>query len=341
MPKRNSGPRLKWLEKRGCYYIVWSERGRSREQSTSTTDCAEAQEALAEFIQSRRKTKGPRHPNETLIRDVISDYCEAHEESKGSKRIGYASEPLLLFFTEKMVSEINESLCRRYSKERNRSPGTVRRELTVLRASVNHAVATGKLIHGVPVWLPANPEPRDIYLTRPQFARLLWAARKLPRSGKMLSLFMLICVYTGRRKEAVLSLRWPAVNLERGTIDFRREGLPETSKKRGIVKAPRKLLGHLRRARKHSKSPIGFVVSNSGKHVGDIKKSFAQAVKLSDIPEKITPHILKHTCATWLMEAGVSIWDAAQFLNTSVQTIEKVYAHHSPDTHERALRAFK
>jgi hypothetical protein len=36
MSRRNEGPRLRWLEKRNCYYITWTERGRSRERSTGT-----------------------------------------------------------------------------------------------------------------------------------------------------------------------------------------------------------------------------------------------------------------------------------------------------------------
>jgi integrase len=30
----------------------------------------------------------------------------------------------------------------------------------------------------------------------------------------------LVALYTGRRKDAILSLRWHQVNLETGTIDF-------------------------------------------------------------------------------------------------------------------------
>ena len=30
MPRRNSGPHLRFLYKRRCYYITWTERGRSR-----------------------------------------------------------------------------------------------------------------------------------------------------------------------------------------------------------------------------------------------------------------------------------------------------------------------
>ena len=63
-------------------------------------------------------------------------------------------------------------------------------------------------------------------------------------------LFILLGLYTGRRKEAILSLRWPQVDLEAGRIDFEIAGRRRTNKKRGVVPIPSRLLPHLRRARK-------------------------------------------------------------------------------------------
>jgi integrase len=34
-------------------------------------------------------------------------------------------------------------------------------------------------------------------------------------------------------------------------------------------------------------------------------------VELAGLPGKVTPHVLRHTAATWLMRRGVSIWEAA------------------------------
>jgi integrase len=156
-----------------------------------------------------------------------------------------------------------------------------------------------------------------------------------------LPLAILLAVYTGRRKEAVLGLRWHQVDLSTGTIDYRRPAEAETTKRRGIVKIHRKLLGHLRRAKaRQNAGEMGFVIQWGGRQAKDIKKSFARAVELSGIGKHVTPHTLKHTCATWLKQEGVSLSDAAQFLATSMQTLEKVYAHHQPHHQERALKAF-
>jgi len=45
----------------------------------------------------------------------------------------------------------------------------------------------------------------------------------------------------------------------------------------------------------------------------------------------VTPHVLRHTCGTWLAQAGVPMWDISGWLGHSMtQTTEK-YAHHCPD----------
>ena len=75
MSRRNNGPRLRWLKKRNCFYITWSERGRSRERSTGTSDREQAQIALAEFLHARGRRDGPSDPSEMLVTDVLALYA--------------------------------------------------------------------------------------------------------------------------------------------------------------------------------------------------------------------------------------------------------------------------
>jgi integrase len=42
--------------------------------------------------------------------------------------------------------------------------------------------------------------------------------------------------------------------------------------------------------------------------------------------DKITPHTLCHTAATWLMQAGVDRWEAASFLGMSVEMLGRIWA---------------
>jgi integrase len=51
----------------------------------------------------------------------------------------------------------------------------------------------------------------------------------------------------------------------------------------------------------------------------DIKKGFAAACDRAGIAD-VTPHTLKHTAATWLMQSGTDPWQAAGFLSRRRRT---------------------
>ncbi len=53
----------------------------------------------------------------------------------------------------------------------------------------------------------------------------------------------------------------------------------------------------------------------------------------------MTPHTLKHTAITWALQRGATMWDVAGYFGTSIETIERVYAHHAPDHMKSAVDA--
>jgi integrase len=334
MPRRNQGPRLRWLAKRNCFYITWTDHGRSRERSTGTSDRAQAEKAFMEWMQQRGRRSSPSDPAAILVTDVLNEYLQQRgPKVEAPDRIAYAVLALTDFFEGNSVADVTPQTCGRYAEQRGRSAGTVRRELGVLRAAINYAYRSGQLTRSVAVDLPDRPEPRNRWLTREEAARLIRAART-PQARLYLPLFILIGLYTGRRKEAILSLRWPQVNLEAETINFEVAGRKRTNKKRGIVRISPHLLPHLRRARQRG-TDLGYVLHINGHRIGDIKKGFAAACERAGI-QGVSPHTLKHTAATWLMQNRTDPWQAAGFLTTSVETLLRVYGHHHPDYQREA-----
>jgi integrase len=123
------------------------------------------------------------------------------------------------------------------------------------------------------------------------------------------------------------------------------------TKRRPVVKLPGRLLAHLKRwrqldmaegARRRERDPdapqITTVLHHGGLPItGKIRRGFAAIVRDAGLPEEITPHWMRHTCATWLMENEVEPWDAAAYTGMTVKTLETHYAHHRP-THQRKAR---
>lgn len=170
--------------------------------------------------------------------------------------------------------------------------------------------------------------------------------------------FILIGLYTGTRSNAIKALLWSEsptqawVDLEKGMIYRRgREEADKANKRRPVVKLPRRLRAHLarwrrldleREARIQKDNPdfqLNAVIHHGGDPVGSVKKGFAACVRDAGLSDEITPHWLRHTCATWLMEQGAEMWEAAAFTGMTTAVLEKHYGHHRPDHQAGALKA--
>ena len=81
------------------------------------------------------------------------------------------------------------------------------------------------------------------------------------------------------------------------------------------------------------------MIHDNGKRIGDIKKGFAAACKRAGV-EGVTPHTLRHTAASWLMQSGkVTPWEAANSLAMSEKVLKDIYAHLHPEHQKSAAEA--
>ena len=73
-----------------------------------------------------------------------------------------------------------------------------------------------------------------------------------------------------------------------------------------------------------------------GKASRSIKTSWATAREAAGLGPEVTPHTLRHTCTTWLMQRGVPVAEVAGFVGLSIEMVDRVYGHHSPDHQKKA-----
>lgn len=78
----------------------------------------------------------------------------------------------------------------------------------------------------------------------------------------------------------------------------------------------------------HKRRKSDYVIEWRGKKVGrvDLTDAYRRA-KITGA----TQHTLKHTCCSWLVQAGISYEQIAKLVGTSAKTIEKHYGHLSPE----------
>lgn len=333
-------------------------------------------------------------PARILIADVLAHYIRGRAPKLASpKDTAVRVKALLGWWGDKYLSSVKLSTSEAYVQYRTLQPlkqarhadalkkrvteAGARRELEDLSAAIHYWAKEYPLLLRPTVALPPKPDsPRDA-LSRHQAARLLkaslgyrWCAQQQcwhrlslsARSNRAhVRRFLLIQFYTGTRPGVVPKLLWhesPAqawVDLEAGMIYRRgKTERDKPTKKRPVVRLPRRLVAHLRRWRGMDlAAPLcvqsdpsarciapSTVIHHGGKPMaGRLRRSFEACVADAGLPEEITPHWLRHTCVTWLMEANVDVWRVAAYTGMTVQTLEKHYAHHRPDYQEAASSA--
>jgi integrase len=356
---------------------VWVIRDGPRKISTGCApgDRAGAERALGEHLAQKyrpSRTCG-RHPSEILIADVLSiyltDVAPRHAREQETKQRVLTLDG---WWGDRTLADVNGATCRAYVEyrtsqawrsarpektgrtPRNVSRAAARRELEDLRAAINHHRREGLCSEIVSVVLPEKAPGRERWLTRSEAARLLWAAwrakqiiggRDTQRTvGRHVARFILVGLYTGTRSSAICgAAMMPTVgrghvDLDQGVFYRGAIGRRQTKKRQPPVKLPPRLLAHMRRWAR-----LGFarraVVEWNGKPVRSVRKGFDSAVRAAKLDVDVTPHVLRHTCATWLMQEGVNLWDAAGFLGMTMQQLEQGYGHHHPEYQEQAVSA--
>ncbi|WP_254701745.1 site-specific integrase [Roseovarius sp. THAF27] len=136
---------------------------------------------------------------------------------------------------------------------------------------------------------------------------------------------------------AVLELTWDRVDFERGQINLRTgEG---QRKGRAIVPMTESLRVALLEARNAALSD--YVVEWAGGPVKSIKKSFKVAAGDAGLSE-VSPHVLRHTAAVHMAEAGIPMDEIAQYLGHSDSRITaSTYARYSPEHLRKAASALE
>lgn len=371
MPRRSKGTRL-WLRparRKGGRVIanaVWLIIDGKRHIPTGclASETSHAEKRLADYIADKyRPARRARDIEAIDVADILSIYLEdcgsrIADQPKLERCIARLND----YWGGKMLSDVTAAECRAYANSRGKTGGT-RTDLETLRAAINHH-AKETLHYGVVrVTLPPKGPPRDRWLTRDEAAGLIWACWKYrekqtvhrgrqrgqqietgKRPLRHLARFILIGLYTGTRAGAIASaspyrdLGHSFVDLDQGIFYRLAIGRRASKKRQSPAPIPPRLLTHMRRWVRRGVITSHFV-EWQGAPVKSVKTAFNHAVKLAGLWGRVTPHTLRHTAATWLMQRGVPIWQAAGYLGMSAAMIERTYGHHHPDYMRGAAQA--
>lgn len=305
---------------------------------------------------------GERPVDRQFSEAVISYLRHNSDASTGTKAL---IERLLLHFRDKPLSTINQDAvdkARDAILDPDPAPSTVLRNLiTPLRAILNHAARRGWC--AVPVFdVPRQPAGRTAFLFPMQVVALIGAAAPHLRP------LLVFSACSGCRLSEALNLHWEDVDL-RGARAILWEGETKGGKRRivGLTPAAVAAMAGLaqrtdvvfrpqRRGRIDPALPLGYRSSDAGGG-GQIRGAWATACRRAGLPGKFvrvgradranektefrpihTPHVLRHTWATWHYAVNKDLLLLKQDGGwSSVNQVER-YAHLMPAGYEDDIR---
>jgi integrase len=310
---------------RGTYAAVRSRGGKTERFSLRTADLREARRRLTDYLAK---------PSGETVGELVASYLADKDKTairsvdlRGSWKQAEAT------FAHLRPDQITRDLCRSYRDARyaaGRKPNTVRKELEVVRAALNFHKRGEKAVFE----LPSPPPPKDRYLSRDEARALLKACRRFPH----VRAFIALSLATAARQSALLELTWDRVDLDRRRITLALgDSEDEARKRRATVPMNRRAYLYLRVLRQAATCP--HVIEWGGHRVLSIKKGFAGACERAGI-EGVTPHVLRHTAASWMAERGVDMFRISRFLGHSdTKVTERRYAKLHPSFLQDAAEA--
>lgn len=234
---------------------------------------------------------------------------------------------------DKPIRDIDIPACRAYADERYEESvvsSTVRRELGVLQAAAHHNRKWRRLKHDdMPsIELTAESQSKKTWLFKEELGALLETASSLDRR---VFRFVQLAYHTASRKRAIESLRWDQVDLQSRRVNLQHDSSPVTKKRRPIVPISEAMTAELQELA--DKATSNFVLVTDA----DIRPAFDRITKLSGLEVlkksglresgRLTPHVLRHSRATHLLQAGKSPWAVAGLLGDTLHTVLRVYGH--------------
>lgn len=287
---------------------------RTRKLAPAGATKAEAEQWEAKARTGAWQASLGKRPTHTLAEAIARWTLEELPRLKSEVDTRNHAAQLLPYIAGKTLEELPDAAEEYTRDHQHLKPATVNRRLAVLRRVGNLAhkrwawtdTPLGERVHLLP-----ERNARHLYLTYGQVLSLLIAAR-----GQAIEDAILIAVFTGMRLGEI-------VRLKPGHIDgdmIRLGTDTKTGKPRSVPIHP---------ALKDAIARLPFHVRE-----GRIQQGFHHARAEAGLPD-VHFHDLRHTTASWLVQAGVPLYTAGLLLGHASTKTTQRYAHLA-DEHIRA-----
>lgn len=226
-----------------------------------------------------------------------------------------------------------------HAKEKQRtSATTANHHMTLIKRMLNLAVKWGLLEKSPAASLDKFKEPphRERYLTKQELPKFLKALDEQEDRRSVAAIKLLL--YTGGRRNEILSLKWDQVKLDEGRLFL---PMTKNGRARSIILNDRAVavLKELeeRKTPRSQESPQLFPSRKGSKktYIFDLRKPFESTCEAAGI-EGLRIHDLRHSFATLAILGGASLYDVQKLLGHSDISMTQRYAHMADESLQKA-----
>jgi integrase len=242
--------------------------------------------------------------------------------------LGYS---IVADITPALLAEYRDKLA--WGERIPRSSATVSLYLAALSHVFTIAVNEWQWLDDSPmrkVRKPRKPRGRVRFLSDEEGHSLL-AACQASRNPYLYTI-MVLALATGARRGELLSLRWPDVDLRRGTLTFHET---KNGERRAVPLTGQALTLMCQHVKVRRLDTVLVFPDATGRRAVGIREAFEGAVERAGIKD-FRFHDLRHTAASYLAMSGASLAEIAEVLGHKTLAMVKRYAHLS-EAHTRGV----
>lgn len=346
-----------WVRKIGSRYRAAYRDGAGREHSKRFDRLGDAQSWARE---QERRVRLSRHYDPRAGQQTVASYCElawwpnrSTERTTAATDRGRLDNHVLKHWGDWPIASISPSAVQAWVTslvaKHGLAPATARSCHNLLRSILQDARRDG-LIADNPatgVRLPKPAANREVYLSRDEIAAV---CAELTADDAAI---VIVLAYTGLRWGELAGLRANRLRMLERRLDVV-ETMTEIAGRREPKPWPK---GRKRRTVPIASAALDALANYLGRHPargaqlvfrdrrGEPlsrqwgRRHFRPAVEAALGRSDVRVHDLRHTCASWLVQAGVPLYEVGRILGHESTATTARYAHFAPDGFDRVLGA--
>jgi len=336
----------------GNFYIQFNFNGKTYIKSSKTTNKRVAERMERDWKEALHRVEEVGEKPRIRLADALKGYIEERKNT-GSQKYSKnnAGQVFNNFDTHMYVDELQDWHLAKFKTKREQqgiSSATIKHNFQAIKSAIGWAKSQGFMTKALEYPKLKSPKHRLRYLTAEEEKRLLielnpkrdipyrpqYALRSDEENQKRHDMYDLVVMLldTGARHGEITNLPWARIDLENRAINLWRPKVSNES----VIYMTSRVYEILKRRYEARAGEYVFCDSNGGPRQ-HATKGIRQAIERARLAD-FTVHDLRHTCASRLVQNGLSLYETAQILgHTQISTTQR-YAHLSHTDISRKAR---